>query len=529
MGGTAGALFALLLSRIRKSVNAEALTTNEELIASQPIDVQELFNEMFRKELFGGTGYILRNNEYEQEALSVLRELYGTSYSGFGATKLSAEDLASALSILADRSADASSSLSRLAGTSTTTTTPSETSYYDMTEGEISLVQIWEDYLDSVEAADKQLVDDVTAAGEDYRDTQNEIRDSLIEDVQAAQADAAEEQIKAQESLYEELEDLQKDYLSDSEDNEASYQKSTLESTQDFQLELERMERDHRYNMIDLLESRDVQAISKEMRDYQVNRADTIQDFNVSMSRTAEDFAQQQQELTDSYEERVAAAQTSYAEEAADRKEALAEEISDLRAQADERQKENAKAYASSLRQAQDYHDEIVEQAKTAAFEAGAEITGLAELLRAETYPGMLEDMNAFMDEWTLALVTGMGDSATDALTAFADVWGAVDDALSEALTSQGMLESITITPQIEPSGVYGNTNGIGDLFSSVTPPDYTGVSRVSNSSKKETNITIVDQSTYSNMNSGDISALESMVDKKLNTWSSKVAQAVRA
>lgn len=515
---------AWLFSDLRKAHNEEALSTNEQVIESQAEDLQSLFNKLFRKELFGGSGYVARGGEYEDQADAILDAIYGSA--GFLNIKrnLRSEDLAAAFALLAKSANAAASNLAGISGarltqtaTSSSASTSSLVDYYDMTEDEIAMVEAYKDMLDAIEAADRQFNEDMSSAGDDWQEAKAEARDDYIESTLDAEKEYAKEEKAAQEDLYQDLEDLQRDYLDSLQENEADYQQQVARDTEDFYTELQRMERDHQYNMIDLIESRDVEAISKEMRDYRANVADYTADFSTSMSREAQDYQQQQDDLTSSYEEGLADRWAAYEEDAANRKASLEEDLADYRETFDEAVAFADTAYKEAMALAQENHDESVSSAEDAAGEILAEYTGLADSIREETYPQMLADLDAFMDDWSATYIERMGLAGADGLDAFLE--SSMLEDLTKAITQgQEYASKYSVNPE----------DLAGDYSNQITIPSALDTISVAPLTNQTTSVTIIDQSTYSGMTSEDIEKYRSISKEQLEKLSSRVAQVVR-
>jgi len=521
-----GALAAFGITKVRGVLNRTELSQNAGIISTQNEQTMARFNEMFRKEHFGGSGYMSRNNEYESQTTALLTELYGDAREGLGATILESKDLAAALAILAASVGRLNDKINQktFSGKGVTpTVTASSAGYFDMTDDEISMVEIWYKSQRAIEEADAKMLSDMAALGAAYKETQANLRDSLIEDVTGARAGFAADELASQNDLYSTLEDLQANFLKTKEDNEESYQDATLKQAEDFQRKLERMERDHRYNMIDLVESRDVRAISKEMRDYQANRADAIVDFDITGSRSAQSRRDQRADLLETYNERVADAKAASEEETENRRVALAAEIAAIKASNEAATTENNTNYKNSLNASQTYHDEVVQQAEDAAGLAMAEFTGLAEAIRQDTYPQMLIDLDEFMDEWSRTYVEAMGLAGSDGIAEFV-----AQGVMTAAELANGNLPLI-MRELIKPKGLPSTKPEDEYQPSSAWNPMMLGDNANFPTTQSETPaVTIISQDTYTGMTTEDVGAYEKMVDRKMNNMSRTIAAALR-
>jgi small-conductance mechanosensitive channel len=94
---------------------------------------------------------------------------------------------------------------------------------------------------------------------------------------------------------------------------------------------MEDLQRDHRDNLIDLLEARDVEGLTKEIRDYKIRRQDEIDSFQQDKADRVEEYNTRLTDERDAYSERRAEREQQYLEEQSELAANLAEQIDQRR------------------------------------------------------------------------------------------------------------------------------------------------------------------------------------------------------
>lgn len=223
----------------------------------------------------------------------------------------------------------------------------------------------------------------------------------------------------------------------------------------------------HMDTIVDLLEQGDARGLVKQIATYKRQREQEERGFRESRDAQESNTAQELRQLDEDYELARERRKEDFALQVQDRKDALAEEMEAQEAARDE----------ALLAAEENYAEQREEMSKTTAY-AFAEAMGLADKLREEVYPKMLEDAEKFMEDYRNLFIWPEEQEATEeeqeeALKRLTyspgPTWiggpfggGLGTPALTEGLVTGTVLNQssyeITLAPNVTVSGVVGIT-----------------------------------------------------------------------
>jgi TP901 family phage tail tape measure protein len=350
-GLLAGGAGALLISGAQGAATADTRQAQEAELADVDAAVQKRFNELFRRELFGGNAFIPRNEEARQIVLQVnQREADYAKQGSFLSYGLENEGQVRRALILLEREliaaaeeaaawawrlqmsvpgADMPTSRAKQIQDGTYVRFPTP-AYTPLDDSQLEIAQAYDDYL--------QERDDVIAQYDDRAEDAQESFDDW--------------KVKSSRDLGRQLADLERSEGRDTEQRreeqqdrlaklDADFYRQQEEAAEKHHLNLRRMREDHNDRLVDLLEAGDVRGITKEMGRYKKERQRAIEDYDLQQRDRQEEYSRQRQEAEASFEEEEAQRKEAndrrrqemledYALQLADRQEALDEQLAEL-------------------------------------------------------------------------------------------------------------------------------------------------------------------------------------------------------
>ena len=205
-----------------------------------------------------------------------------------------------------------------------------------------------------------------------------------------------------------EIEDFELSQLETIEDAQREREKTT----KDHYEELEKLARDHQNNLVDLLEERDVRGITKEMRSYQENVADSEREYGQTMAETQLETERSLADAVAEFNKRLlredADRLKDLADQEADYQESVSSAITDYNESVAEQEAELAKN-KDALK------EDMAGDLASLDAELGdsiAALDGTMEQLNAEMYPRWLSEVQDFWDDYRKEWLQGFIDIA---------------------------------------------------------------------------------------------------------------------
>jgi hypothetical protein len=215
------------------------------------------------------------------------------------------------------------------------------------------------DYYFANQQAQLEFNEDALNRDRNYADE----RTRTIRDAGRAGAQAYEEYLRQQTRALEDFKFREQrtlaDYAMEDARKQDEFNRNESRAQAEHQKSLQRMAREHRNRLIDLVETRDVRGIVKEMRDYKDRRKETEEDFRSQAGQSREDFQRQQGEEAErraldarrrqeDFDRQQAEAKDNYQLQTAQRQEQLALQLADMKTAHEKEDAEQQESYISA-------------------------------------------------------------------------------------------------------------------------------------------------------------------------------------